>query len=376
MIGRHSHAFNFGGLTVAAPAAPVDASGAGRASFGNRRTMKAYLCHRYGGAEVLHLADIAKPIPNDGEILVRIHATSVTSGDVRLRAMAVPAGLGLIARLNFGLRRPRQPILGTELAGVVEAVGLGVTKFQIGDAVIAFPGGAMGCHAEYRCIAQDSAVAHKPSNLSFAEAASLSFGGSTALHFLRKAKVKSGETILIVGAAGGVGTALVQLARHQGAVITAVTSGANADLVRSLGAEFVIDYTAEDFTKRGDRYDVIMDVVGATTFNACKHMLGGNGRFAAIAGGIGDMLAVIWAPLLSGKKVLAGPAEERSDDVILIAELAANGTLQPVVDRSYPFQQLPMAHAYVDTARKRGAVVITLDSAPFPDAGVLVLENN
>lgn len=323
--------------------------------------MKAYLCRRYGGPGVLDLVDTAKPVPKDDEILIKIHATSVTSGDVRVRSMTVPAGLGLIARLAMGLRGPRQPILGTELAGVVEVIGSKVTKFQVGDAVIAFPGSAMGCHAEYRCIAQDGLVAHKPSNLSFAEAVGLLFGGSTALHFLRKAKVKPGETMLIIGASGGVGTALVQLARHQGAVVTAVTSRANSDLAKALGAEFVIDYTAEDFTKRSERYDVIMDVVGASTFKACQHMLADKGRFAAIAGGIGDILAVLWAPIISGKKVIAGPAEERPDDVIRIAELASNGTLRPVVDRCYPFEQMAAAHAYVDTRRKRGAVAITLD---------------
>ncbi len=334
--------------------------------------MKAYLCRRYGGPDMLDFVDIAKPIPKDDEILVKVYATSVTSGDVRVRSIMVPPGLGLIARLALGFRRPRQPILGTELAGVVEAVGSKVTKFQVGDAVIAFPSGAMGCHAEYRCIGQDSSVAHKPSNLSFVEAAGLSFGASTALHFLRKANVKPHETMLIIGASGGVGSALVQLASHQGAEVTAVTSSANADLVMSLGAETVIDYTAEDFTNRSERYDIVIDVVGATTFKACQHMLAENGRFAAIAGGIGDMLAVLWAPLISGKKVIAGPAEVRTDDLIDIAKLAADWTLRPVVDRIYPFEQMSAAHAYVDTGRKKGTVIITLDPPPFPDPDVLV----
>jgi len=322
--------------------------------------MKAYICRRYGGPEVLELADIAKPTPKDDEILVRIHATSVSSGDVRVRSMIVPVGLGFVARLALGFQGPRQPVLGTEFAGVVEAVGRSVTRFSIGDAVFAFPGGKMGCYVDYRCIQQDGPVAHKPSNITFSEAAGLCFGGSTALHFLRKADVKAGETLLVIGASGGVGTALLQLAKYHGAAVTAVTSKGNHDLVRSLGADNVIDYTAEDFTRRDERYDIIMDVVGATSFNACKHTLADKGRFVPIAGGLADILAMLWAPLVTGKKVIAGPAEERASDVQQLAELAENGTLKPVVDRIYPFEKMRDAHAYVDTGRKKGAVVITL----------------
>lgn len=322
--------------------------------------MKAYICTGYGGPEVLHLTDIPKPVPKGNEILVKICATSVTSGDVRLRSLNVPAGLGLIARLAFGYKAPRQPILGTEMAGIVEAIGCKVTRFAIGDEVLAFPGGKMGCYAEYRCIAEDGAVAHKPANLSFSEAAGLCFGGSTALHFLRKAKAKSGDSLLIIGASGGVGTALVQLASRQGGVVTAVTSSANLDLVRSLGAQVAIDYTAEDFAKLEAQYDIVMDVVGTTSFNACKHLLSDTGRFVAIAGGLNDMLSALWTGLSKGKKVIAGPAEERVDDIVRIAELAENGALKPVVDRIFPFEQMAAAHAYVDTGRKKGAVVITL----------------
>ena len=289
--------------------------------------MKAYTCRQYGGPETLTLVDIPKPEPNENEILVKIHATSVTSGDCRVRSLEVPAGLGLIARLAIGFRGPRKAVLGTEMAGVVEAVGCNVMHFDVGDAVFAFPGGQMGCYAEYRCIAENGPVVLKPETLSFAEAASLSFGGSTALDFLRKAKVKAGEKILIVGASGGVGTALVQLARHIGATVTGVTSSRNVDLVRSLGAKIVIDYTAETFAERNEQYDVIMDVVSATSFSACKHLLVKKGRYVALAGGLTEMLAMLWAPLLTGKKVIAGPAEERVDDIIHIAHLVAKGVL-------------------------------------------------
>ena len=322
--------------------------------------MKAYTCRQYGGPETLTLVDIPKPEPNENEILVKIHATSVTSGDCRVRSLEVPAGLGLIARLAIGFRGPRKAVLGTEMAGVVEAVGCNVMHFDVGDAVFAFPGGQMGCYAEYRCIAENGPVVLKPETLSFAEAASLSFGGSTALDFLRKAKVKAGEKILIVGASGGVGTALVQLARHIGATVTGVTSSRNVDLVRSLGAKIVIDYTAETFAERNEQYDVIMDVVSATSFSACKHLLVKKGRYVALAGGLTEMLAMLWAPLLTGKKVIAGPAEERVDDIIHIAHLVAKGVLKPTVDRIYPFDDMVAAHSYVDTGRKRGSVVITL----------------
>ena len=322
--------------------------------------MKAYTCRQYGGPETLTLVDIPKPEPNENEILVKIHATSVTSGDCRVRSLEVPAGLGLIARLAIGFRGPRKAVLGTEMAGVVEAVGCNVMHFDVGDAVFAFPGGQMGCYAEYRCIAENGPVVLKPETLSFAEAASLSFGGSTALDFLRKAKVKAGEKILIVGASGGVGTALVQLARHLGATVTGVTSSRNVDLVRSLGAKIVIDYTAETFAERNEQYDVIMDVVSATSFSACKHLLVKKGRYVALAGGLTEMLAMLWAPLLTGKKVIAGPAEERVDDIIHIAHLVAKGVLKPTVDRIYAFDDMVAAHSYVDTGRKRGSVVITL----------------
>ena len=322
--------------------------------------MKAYTCRQYGGPETLTLVDIPKPEPNENEILVKIHATSVTSGDCRVRSLEVPAGLGLIARLAIGFRGPRKAVLGTEMAGVVEAVGCNVMHFDVGDAVFAFPGGQMGCYAEYRCIAENGPVVLKPETLSFAEAASLSFGGNTALDFLRKAKVKAGEKILIVGASGGVGTALVQLARHIGATVTGVTSSRNVDLVRSLGAKIVIDYTAETFAERNEQYDVIMDVVSATSFSACKHLLVKKGRYVALAGGLTEMLAMLWAPLLTGKKVIAGPAEERVDDIIHIAHLVAKGVLKPTVDRIYAFDDMVAAHSYVDTGRKRGSVVITL----------------
>ena len=295
-------------------------------THGNRSemSMKAYVCRRYGGPEVIELVDVQKPAPKDNEVLIKIAATTVTSGDWRVRTLKVPKGLGPIARLAFGITRPRQPILGTELAGVIEAVGKHVTKFAPGDEVVGFPGAAMGCYAQYRVMAEDGALARKPANLAFEEAASLSFGGTTALHFLRKADLKAGDKVLVIGASGGVGTAMLQLAKHAGAEVIGVTSGANVDLVASLGADRVIDYTKEDFTARGETYDIIADTVGATSFPRCKDVLKENGRLLAIAGGMPEMLASLWRHA-DGKKVIAGPAEERPEDVRLLADLPRAG---------------------------------------------------
>ncbi|MSP50127.1 MAG: NAD(P)-dependent alcohol dehydrogenase [Alphaproteobacteria bacterium] len=322
--------------------------------------MKAYVYRRYGGPEVLELVDVPKPAPKDNEVLIKIHATTVTSADWRVRSLEMPRGFGPMARLALGITGPRQPILGTELAGVVEAVGKEVTKFQPGDEVFGFPGAEMGCHAEFRVLAEDGPVALKPSKLSFEEAASLCFGGTTALHFLRKAEIKAGDRILVIGASGGVGTALVQLAKQAGAEVTGVTSSANLDLVTSLGADRVIDYAREDFTRRNETYDVIADTVAATSFARCKHMLREKGRLLAIAGGMPDLLASLWAPLTGSRKVIFGPAQERPDDVQRLADLAETGVLRPVIDRRHTFAEMAEAHAYVDTGRKKGSVVVTV----------------
>lgn len=319
--------------------------------------MQAHVVRRYGGPEVVELAEVPTPVPGEGEVLVRIHATTVTSGDWRARTLEVPRGLGLVARLAMGAKRPRRPILGTELAGVIEAVGEGVTKFRRGDEVLAFPGSRMGCHAQYRVLHQDGPLARKPARLSFEEAASLCFGATTALHFLRKGALKPGETILVVGASGGVGTALVQLAKHQGAHVTGVTSTANLDLVKSLGADRVIDYTREDPLAGVDAYDIIADTVGTAPFARARHALKHGGRFLGIAAGLPDMLAAAWAPV-TGRRVVAGPADESPASVRQVAELAEAGILRPVIGRTYEWNEMAQAHAYVETRRKRGSVVV------------------
>ena len=323
--------------------------------------MKAIVYERYGPPEVLQLKEVEKPTPKDNEVLIKTHATTVTSGDWRVRSLNVPVGFGLIIRLVFGVSKPRQPILGTELAGVVESVGKDVRQFKAGDQVFAFSDAAMGCYAEYKCMPEDGAMALKPANLTYGEAAALSFGGTTALDFFRRGKLQSGEKVLVNGASGGVGTAAVQLARHFGADVTGVCSTANLELVKSLGASHVIDYSKEDFTQNGEIYDVVVDTVGTASFSRSKASLKEGGRLLMILAGLPDMLKIPWVSMTSNKKVIAGPAAGRAEDLRFLAGLAESGEFKPVIDRRYPFEQIAEAHSYVDSGRKKGNVVITLE---------------
>lgn len=325
--------------------------------------MKICYCPRYGGPDVLEFREAERPEPKPDELLVRIAATTVASGDSRMRSGIFPPGMGLIARPFIGIRGPRRTVLGTELAGIVEQVGSAVTRFAPGDAVIAFPGGQMGCHAEYRCIAEDGPVALKPAALSLADAATLCFGGSTALHFLAAADVKQSDEVLVIGASGAVGSALVQLARHAGARVTAVCSGSNAELVRNLGADVVIDYTLGGYPAALERYDVIFETTGSMTFPQAPARLLPDGRFVAIAAGLPDMLATLRPRRPQGHRVIAGPATERPEYVAQIADLAERGVLKPVVDRYFAFADIRAAHALVDSGRKRGSVSVILDEA-------------
>src|SRR5512138_1658542 len=266
--------------------------------------MRAVVYERYGSPDVLELREVPTPVPGDHEILVRVRAATVSAADWRVRSLEVPAGFGIPARLAMGLFRPRQRILGTELSGDVAAVGKAVTRFRVGDAVFAFPGLKMGCHAEYRRVREDGPVAPKPPNLSYEEAAALCFGGTTALDFLRRAKLAAGEAVLVNGASGSVGTAAVQLAKHLGAEVTGVCSTRNLELVRSLGADHVVDYTREDFTRSGKSYDVIMDNAGTAPFSRVKGSLKEGGRLLLVLASLPAMLQAPWVSRTSGKKVL------------------------------------------------------------------------
>lgn len=324
--------------------------------------MKAMVYHRYGGPDVVALAEVPKPVPKNNEVLIRIRATTVTTGDRRARSLSMPRGFGLMARLVFGLFRPRQPILGTELAGEIEAIGTAVTRFRVGDPVFAFTGAKYGCHAEYRTMPGDGLIMLKPANLSFDEAAALSFGGTTALPFLRdKAGIKSDDSVLVVGASGAVGSAAVQIAKHFGAEVTGVCSTVNVDLVRSIGADRVIDYTLEDAAMSGETYDIIFDTTGTMPFARCEAMLKPGGRLVVVLGSLATALGVGGPSKASGKAVIASVATVRVGDLQFLAKLAETGEYKPVIDRSYPLGDAAKAHAYVDTGRKRGSVILTIE---------------
>lgn len=323
--------------------------------------MKAVVYEQYGSPDVLRFTEVATPVPSRDEVLIRIHATTVSSADWRVRSLDVPAGFGLLSRLALGIKGPRKAILGTELSGVVTAVGSDVTKFKTGDAVFAYPGVGMGCHAEYRCMSQDAALALKPANLGHAEAATLSFGGTTALHFFRKARLTAGKHVLVNGASGAVGTAAIQLAKHFGAEVTAVCSGRNGALVLSLGADHVIDYTKEDFTRNGRTYDVIIDTAGTAPFARSQTSLRDDGQLLVVLGGLRDLLSIPWVALTNSRKVVGGTATGSAEDLQFLATLAERGELKPVIDRTYRFDEIVEAHRYVDTGRKTGSVVITLE---------------
>ncbi|MBN1965078.1 MAG: NAD(P)-dependent alcohol dehydrogenase [Anaerolineae bacterium] len=308
--------------------------------------MRAVICTRYGPPEVLQLTEVARPVPKDNEVLVRIHATTVHVGDVRIRSFNVPRAGWLAARLFLGIRKPRKDILGMELAGEVEAVGGSVTRFNVGDAVFALTGFSFGTYAEYRCLREDGMLALKPANMSYEEAAAVPGGGITALMVLNKAAIQPGEQVLVYGASGSVGTYAVQLSRHFGAVVTGVCSTANLEMVRSLGAERVIDYTREDFAQSGERYDVVFDAVDKLPASRAKPALKDTGRYVNVS------------------KDSGGERDLKPDDLRFLKDLIEAGELRAVIDRTYPLEEIVAAHRYVEQGHKKGNVVIIVS----PDA--------
>ena len=325
--------------------------------------MKAIVYTEYGPPDVLQLKEVDKPIPKDNEVLIKIHATTVTAADANARNFVfVHPGFMLISRIVFGLRKPRKTILGTELAGEIESVGKDVALFEQGDQVYGLAGGGFGAYAEYICLPEDGMLAIKPDNLTYEEAAAVPFGAHTAIFFLRdKGNIQGGQKVLINGASGGVGTAAVQLAKYYGAEVTGVCSTANLELVKSLGADKVIDYTKEDFTKNGETYDAILDMVGNVSFSRCKNSLKESGLFLAGTGGPSTIIQMLWTSITGGKKVFAGPAPEHKGDLDFLNELIEAGKLKPFIDRRYPLDQTAEAHRYVDQGHKKGNVVITLE---------------
>lgn len=319
--------------------------------------MNAWFARRYGGPEVLRLEEAPIPVPARGQVVIRSHVTTVNSGDIRVRGLDLPPGMKIMGRLALGWNGPRQPVLGTELAGTVEAVGEGVSRFRPGDAVYAFPGGGMGAHAQFALVSE-TRVAPLPQGLDFTQAATLCFSGCTALHYLRAAELRPGQSILVLGGSGAVGSALIQLARHQGAVVTATTSTRNLDLVTGFGAR-AIDYTTTVLADLNERFDIIADTVAATDFAAAQKLLKPEGRYLAIAGALKEMIGSMRKGQ-DGTRMIAGPSSERPEDIAELGRLAAAGHFRPHVDKVFAWSEMPAAHAYVGTGRKRGSVVVNV----------------
>lgn len=317
--------------------------------------MKAAVYTQYGSPEVLRVKQVEKPLPQKNELLIRIRATSVNSGDWRLRK-ADPYAV----RLFFGLLKPKINILGSVFSGEVESIGEEVKQFKVGDIVFGHTDMSFGSYAEYLSLPEDASIALKPSNISHNEAAVIPFGGVAALHFLKKAKIQPGQKVLVVGASGSVGSAAVQLAKSFGADVTGVCSTANIALVKSIGANKVIDYTKEDFAGNGETYDVIFDAVNAISVSRSMKSLNKNGIMILSAAGMSEMLQGLWISMTSNKRVLTGVISHKAADIIFLKELIEAGKFKPVIDRTYPLEQIAEAHAYAEKGHKKGNIAINI----------------
>ncbi len=324
--------------------------------------MKAIVCTKYGPPDVLQLKEVEKPIPKDNEVLIKIFATTVSSGDYRIRGFKVNPLMWLPMRIGMGFRGPRKKILGFALAGEIESVGKDVKLFKAGDQVFGSTGFGFGAYAEYKCLPEKADLVIKPANLPYEEAACIPFGGPTALYYLRKGKIQSGQKVLIFGASGAVGTAAVQLVRYFGAEVTGVCSTTNLDLVKSLGADKVVDYTQEDFIKSGESYDIIFDTIGKSPFSGCVRSLTKKGFYLrAVHMELLPLVHGLWTGMTSSKKVIGGIASDKKEDLIFLKELIEAGKIKPVIDRRYPLEQTAEAHGYAEKGHKKGNVVITVE---------------
>ena len=338
--------------------------------------MKAIVINKYGSPDVLQITEIEKPTPRDNEVLVKIHATPVNFGDIMVRnfkavsprKFTMPEPLWLPVRIMFGFTKPRVKILGSEFAGKIEAVGKDVTRFKPGDQVFGYRGPKMGANAEYLCVAEDSLLAIKPANMTYEEIATVPYGALTALNLLRKAEIQRGQKVLINGASGGIGSYALQLAKHYGAEVTGVCGTPRVEMVKALGADQVVDYTKEDFTKSGETYDLIFDVLGKSSFARCKAVLKPNGRYLLASFKMKQLFQMLWTSITGSKKVICAMSSETVDDLIIVKELVEAGKIKTVIDRCYPLDQIAEAHRYIESGHKTGNVVITLahDHQPVP----------
>ena len=332
--------------------------------------MKAIVYREYGSPEVLHLEEIAKPAPKANEVLIRNHATTVNFGDLmgrNYRAIS-PRQFNmlflfwLLAKISFGINRPKNPILGSEFSGEVEAVGSAVTRFKPGDPVFGYLGETMGAYAEYFCVPENGVMAIKPANMTYEEAAVVPYGAIMALHLLRKVNLQPGQKVLINGASGGIGSAAVQIAKHFGAEVTGVCGTPRLEFVKSLGADHVIDYTVEDFTQNGETYDLIFDILGKSSFTRVKNSIKPNGILLYASFKMKQLVQMLWTSRSgSGKRVICSISPGSLEDLNSVKELMEAGKIKAIIDRCYPMEQAAQAHRYVEEGRKHGNVVITLD---------------
>ncbi|NOZ65024.1 MAG: NAD(P)-dependent alcohol dehydrogenase [Alphaproteobacteria bacterium] len=323
--------------------------------------MKAMIFEKYGPPDVLELTEVEKPAPKDDEVLIRIHGTTVIMGDCEFRGFNFPLWFWLPLRLYAGLLRPKRVnILGQELAGQIEAIGKDVRKFKTGDKVFAATDIGFGAYAEYKCMGENKVIALKPDNMTYLEAAVVPTGGLNALHYIRRANIKPGDKVLIVGAAGNIGSFAVQLAKHFGGYVTAVDSPDKMDMLFEIGADQVIDYTREDFTKNGKSYDVIFDAVGKSAYSRSVRSLKPKGCYLLANPKFSQMIRSLWTPLVTGKKVIFQFAPYRIEDLIFLKGLIEAGEITSPIDRSYPLEQMAEAHRYVESGCKKGHVAITI----------------
>lgn len=333
--------------------------------------MKAIVCTQYGPPEVLQVREVAQPIMKDHEVLIRVHATSVNFGDLIARnfkdvspgAFHMPFLLWLLAKLSFGFNQPKITILGSEFAGVVKAVGKAAKRFKPGDQVFGYSGQTLGAYAEYLCMPEDGTLAIKPNNMNYEEAAVVPYGAIMALHLLRKANIQPGQKVLINGASGGIGSAAVQIAKYFGADVTGVCGTPRLGFVKSLGADHVIDYTKEDFTRNGMTYDLIFDILGKGSFARCKNSLQPNGMMLCASFKHKQLLQMLWTSMTRDRKVICAIAPGSTEDLVSVKELIEAGKFKAIIDRCYPMEQAAEAHRYVEEGHKKGNVVIAVDQS-------------
>ncbi len=330
--------------------------------------MKAIVFEKYGSPDVLELKEVEKPTPKDDEILVKVQATTVNYGDliarnfknVSPREFNMPLFFWLPTRVAFGLNKPKNPILGSEFAGEIEAVGQDVRQFKKGDPVFGYSGQRMGAYAEYLCMPEAGSVALKPVNMSFEEATAVPYGAIMALNLLKKANLQSGQKVLINGASGAIGSAAVQLAKYYGAEVTGVCSTPRLAYVKALGADKVIDYTQADFTQNGETYDLVFDILGKHSFSRCKRVLKENGRYLLASFKTKQLMQMLWTSMVGSQKVICALSTEKAEDIRFIKELVEAGQFKSILDRCYPLDQAAEAHRYVESGLKQGNVIITV----------------